>query len=144
MRDKLSSWNDCLEDNSSIKTHKDISRAKSLIETSLDRIKYVNKDLNENTANYIFEHYYASILEILEAIVLLEGYKVINHVCLGLFLKDIVKREDLFRIFDDLRFKRNSLVYYGKRMIFDEAKLSILKSKMLMDELEKLLKNISY
>lgn len=139
MNDKLSSWQDCLEKKSSIKTYQDISRAKSLIETSLHRIKHTNKDLNENTANYIFEHYYTSILELLEAIILFEGYKVFNHICLGLFLKDILKREELFRVFDELRFKRNSLVYYGKRMTFDNAKESINKSKILINELNKLI-----
>lgn len=144
MNEGLSSWKECLEKKSSISTYKDISRARSLIETSLHRIKYTNKDLNENTANYIFEDYYTSILEILEAIILFEGYKVLNHICLGLFLKDILKREDLFRLFDELRYKRNSLVYYGKRMVFEDAKLSIEKSKKLMAELDSLSKKISH
>jgi len=139
MNDKFSSWKDCIEKNSSVRTYKDISRGKSLIETSLHRIKYINKDLNKNTANYIFEHYYTSILEILEAIVLFEGYKVLNHICLGLFLKDILKRENLFRTFDELRYKRNSLVYHGKRMTFEEAKSAIIKSQELTKELETLI-----
>lgn len=138
MNERLSSWEDCLEKKASIRTYKDISRGKSLTETALHRIKHINKDLNENTANYIFEDYYTSILEILEAVILFQGYKVLNHVCLGLFLKDILKREDLFRIFDELRFKRNSLIYYGKRMKFEDAKLSIEKSKRLMKELKEL------
>jgi uncharacterized protein (UPF0332 family) len=142
MNDKLSSWEDCLEKNFSIKTYEDILRGKSLIETALHRIKYINKDFNKNTANYIFEDYYTSILEMLEAIILFKGYKVFNHVCLGLFLKDILKKEDLFRIFDELRFKRNSLIYYGKRMMFEDAKLSVTKAIIFIRELKNLLKNI--
>jgi len=141
---KLASWQDCLEKKSSIKVYKDISRARSLIETSLNRIKYINKDLNENTANFIFEDYYTSLLDLLEAITLLEGYKVLNHVCLGFYLKEILNREDLFRIFDELRFKRNSLVYYGKCMTFENAKLAINKSKVLITALENLLKEIQH
>ena len=142
MKNKIASWKDCLEKESSRKTFKDTSRAKSLIETSLHRIKHINKELNKNTANYIFEDYYSSVLEMLEAIILLQGYKILNHICLGFYLKDILKREDLFRIFDELRFKRNSLIYYGKRMSFEDAKLAIAKSKKLMRRLEILLKNI--
>lgn len=139
MKDKLSSWNDCLSNHYSIKTFADHSRIKSLTETAPHKIKYINKDLNENTANYIFEDYYTSILEILEALTLFQVYKILNHICLGMFLKDILKKENLFWIFNELRFKRNSLVYYGKRMTFEDAKLSITKSKKLFNELNILL-----
>ena len=141
MNDKLSDWNECLESNFSIEINKDTQRAKSLIETSLDRIKFINKELNENTGNFIFEDYYASILELLEAIVLLNGYKVSNHVCLGFYLRDVLNRSDLYNLFDNLRFKRNSLVYYGKRMDFALCKKSISDSKKLISELNLIIKN---
>ena len=140
MKDKLSSWKDCLANHYSIKTFTDRSRIKSLTETASHRIKYINKDLNENTTNYIFEDYYTSILETIEALTLSQGYKILNHICLGMFLKNILKNENLFWIFNELRFKRNSLIYYGKRMTFEDAKLSIEKSKKLFDELNILLK----
>ena len=62
--------------------------------------------------------------------------------CLGFFLRDVLKRGDLFQIFDDCRFKRNSLIYYGKRMDLEDAKESIKKAKKLMDELNKIIKEI--
>lgn len=80
---KEASWNDCLESNSSIKITPDKGKAKSLIETARERIEYSNRDINEKNANYIFEGYYSSILEILHALVLMDGYKVNNHICLG-------------------------------------------------------------
>lgn len=140
---KLPDWSECLESNSSIKVTPDIQRAKSLLETSFERIKFVNKNLNKNTANFIFEDYYTSILEMLEAIVLLNGYKVFNHVCLGFYLRDVLKRGDLYRIFDGLRFKRNSLVYYGKRMDFESAKEAINNSKKFIFKLDSLIKKYS-
>jgi uncharacterized protein (UPF0332 family) len=88
----------------------------------------------------VFEDYYSSVLELLHTIVLLEGYNVGNHVCLGYYLRDILKEEHLFRIFDDCRFKRNSLVYYGKRMDFETAKDAIKKAEKLIAELKKLIK----
>jgi len=39
-------------------------------------------------------------------------------------------------LFDDLRFKRNSLTYYGKRMDFETAKQAIEKCKRLIRELQ--------
>lgn len=136
---KEASWNDCLFVNSSIKITPDMEKAKSLIETAKERIEYSNKSINEKTANYIFEDYYSSILELLHALVLLEGYNVSNHLCLGYYLRDVLKKGDLFNLFDDCRFKRNSLVYYGKRMDIDIAKESIEKAKRLFLELNKLI-----
>ena len=133
---KEASWNDCIYSNSAVKITPDKEKAKSLIETAEDRIKFLIRSLNEKTANYIFEDYYSSILELAQALVLLDSYKVNNHVCLGFFLRDVLKKEDLFRLFDDCRYKRNSLVYYGKRMDFQTAKDAIEKAKRLMDKLK--------
>lgn len=137
---KDSSWTDCLNSNKSLRISPDKEKAKSLIETADGRIKYSLRDLNDKTANYIFEDYYTSILELLHALVLLNGYNVDNHVCLGYYLRDILKRDDLFRLFDDCRFKRNSLVYYGKRMDFETSKSAIDKAKKLMKKLRELTK----
>lgn len=137
---KSASWNDCLDYNNSIQITPDTEKAKSLIETAEERIKYSNKEINEKTANFIFEDYYSSILELMQALVLLNGYKADNHICLGFFIRDVLKREDLFFVFDDCRYKRNSLVYYGKRMDFETAKQSIEKCKRLIKEINMLLK----
>lgn len=136
---KEASWNDCLYSNSSVKITPDKEKARSLMETAEERVKVLVRDLNEKTANYIFEDYYSSILEMLHALVLLEGYKVGNHICLGYYLRDVLKREDLFRLFDDCRFKRNSLIYYGKRMDFQIAKDAIQKAERLLKELNKII-----
>ena len=135
---KEASWNDCLDYNDSIKVTPDKEKAKSLMETSEERIKCSNKDVNAKTSNYIFEDYYSSVLELVHALVLLHGYKVDNHICLGYYLRDVLKRNDLFRLFDDFRYKRNSLIYYGKRMDFETAKNAIDKCKSLIKELKKI------
>ena len=41
-------------------------------------------------------------------------------------------------LFDELRYKRNSLVYYGKRMGVEDATLAITRSKRLLQELQQL------
>ena len=136
---KESSWNDCLEYESSIKISPDKEKAKSLIETAEERINCSTNEINEKNSNFIFEDYYSSVIEIVHAILNLEGYKVSNHICLGYYLKDVLKREGLFRIFDDLRYKRNSLTYYGKRMEFETAVYSIEQAKKLIKELKTIL-----
>src|SRR3989344_5608159 len=136
---KESSWGECLNYSSAIKITPDKEKAASLVETAQDRIKFSLKKLSEKNANYVFEGYYSSILEMLHAIVVLEGYKVNNHICLGYYLRDVLKNDELFRFFDDCRFKRNSLVYYGKRMDFETAKDAIEKAKKLMNKLKSII-----
>lgn len=133
------SWKDCLETNSCIKVSPDKGRAKALVEIADERIKQI-KEINAKNCNFVFEDYYASLLEILQAIVVLRGYKVTNHVCLGYYVKDILQREDLFLLFDDVRYKRNSLTYYGKMMDFETAKQAIEKCKKLIKEMKDFLK----
>ncbi len=132
---KEASWSDCLQSNSAINVSPDKERAKSLIETSEERINII-KEINEKNCNFVFEDYYTSLLELLQALIIKKGYKILNHLCLGYYLRDVLKREDLFRIFDDLRYKRNSLTYYGIRMGFEVAKDSIEKCEKLMKELK--------
>ena len=134
-------WNDCLENNSARKIFRDKAKARSLIETSKNRIRFINsneKSKNE-FLNFIFEEYYSSILEILHALAILDEFRVSNHICIGFYLKKILKKEELFILFDNLRFKRNSIMYYGKTMNLETAKRAIDDSKFLIDELSKML-----
>ena len=133
---KEGSWEDCVESVISVKVSPDRARAKSLVETAKARIEFVkNIAVKEENANFIFEAYYSSALETLHAVLLLDGFKVDNHVCAGYYLRDVLKKEALFRIFDDCRFKRNSLIYYGKKADFTTAKETILKANRLIREL---------
>ena len=137
---KQKDWNDCLEFGKSFKITPDIERAKSLLETAEERIAQAAKEIKEGNVNFVFEDYYSSIIEIIHGIVSVDGYKVLDHVCLGNYLRDVLRREDLFIIFDDLRFKRNALTYYGKKMDFETGKEAIEKSKRLVKELTVIVK----
>ncbi len=99
---KEASWEECIENNSVVKVSADEERAKSLVETADERIKLIKETTGKN-CNFVFEDYYTSLLELLQALVARKGYKILNHVCLGYYLRDVLKREELFRIFDDLR-----------------------------------------
>ena len=137
---KETNWDDCLFNESSKVTTPDINRAKSLIETAEQRIKLI-KEINEKNCNFVFEGYYTSILELLQAIAFINGFNILNHLFLGFYIRDVLKRPDLFTLFDDLRYKRNSLTYYGSRMDFETAKQAIEKCKKLIRELKEMLKN---
>ncbi len=137
---KESTWEECLETGASLKVTPNKSKVKSLMDTATGRVQFMTETtIKESTANYIFESYYSSVLELLHALVLMQGYKVSNHLCLGYYLRDILGKDHLFRLFDDGRFKRNSLVYYGRKMDFETAQLGIEKSKKLITELNSLL-----
>ena len=109
------------------------------INTPDERISQISRDLKEKNVNFIFEDYYSSLIEIIHSIILIDGYKILNHICLGNYLKDVLKRDDLFRVFDDLRYKRNSITYYVKKMDFEVGKDAIEKCKKLIKELKNIL-----
>ena len=132
-------WNDCVINKSAKTVTPDIQRAESLIETANERISLIT-EINEKNCNFVFEDYYTSILELLQAKTFKKGFNILNHVCLGFYLRDVLKREDLYLLFDDVRFKRNSLTYYGSRMEYETAKQAIEKCKKLLVELQKILK----
>ncbi len=139
---KESTWEECIESSASLKVTPNKPKIKSLIETAKGRVQFLAEtNITESNANYIFENYYSSVLELMHALVSCHGYNVSNHICLGYYLRDILQKEELFRLFDDCRSKRNSLVYYGQRMNFEIAKLGIEKSKKLIAELNHLLEH---
>ncbi|MFT4309661.1 MAG: hypothetical protein ACMXYL_04190 [Candidatus Woesearchaeota archaeon] len=134
---KEADWEDCLYNNTARIISPDCGRARSLIETADERISLIN-EVNERNCNFVFEDYYASIVEIIQARLFLLGFNVLNHVCLGFYLRDVMNRDDLFNIYDDLRYKRNSLTYYGTRMDYATAKQAIMLSKKMIKELKEL------
>lgn len=135
-----STWDECLRTSATLPVSADRAKAQSLIETARGRMQFLSGNIaNADNANYLFEGYYSSTLEFLHALLLLEGYKVANHICLGYYLRDVLRRLDLFRLFDDCRYKRNALIYYGRKMDFPTAEASIDTCRTLIAELTSLL-----
>ncbi len=78
---------------------------------------------------------YDSLREILEALCIKKGYKVLSHVCIGELLKETLDDFD-YDEFDRLRWIRNSINYYGKKVEFEQgkeviAKIFLIKKKIL-------------
>lgn len=138
---KEANWDDCINNNLARKISPDVKRADSLIETAKERVGLI-KEINGKNCNFVFEDYYTSLLELLQAIAFKKGFNVLNHICLGYYLRDVMKKDDLYRIFDDLRYKRNSLTYYGSRMDFETAKEAIEKCKKLIKDVNKIIEEM--
>ena len=69
---------------------------------------------------------YDSLREILEALCVSKGYKVISHLCLGELLKKLINDFD-FNSFDRFRYIRNGINYYGIKVDFIQGKEVINK-----------------
>jgi uncharacterized protein (UPF0332 family) len=131
-------WNECVINNTSLKITPDKAKAKSLVETAMQRIKFTEKKTPDSEElKFVYEDYYSSMIEIIHAILSIKGYKVMNHLCLGYYLRDILKKEKLYKEFDNARIKRNNIVYYGKNTSEIILKEDIENIKKLIKELEK-------
>lgn len=98
------------------KRKRDIELAKSLRNNLIDRAKKVIK-LNETEfSTIIFENLYDSFREICDAILALDGYKSYSHEASIIYLKKYKVEDSVLVQFDDIRFKRNSSKYYGKKL----------------------------
>ena len=131
-----SSWEDCIHQTISRRVTPDAQKASSLLETARARVAFVTAaPLTQDNASFVFEGYYTSLLETVHALVVAKGFNVANHLCLGYYLRDVLHRDDLFRAFDDGRYKRNALVYYGKRLNLEVARATVHSLKAVMDVL---------
>lgn len=137
MRDpKDACWKDCLDNSNAYIASVDAFKARSLIGTAEARIRFTRKIiLNSENARFIFEDFYSSLVEMLHALMLLYGFRADNHICLGFYLRDVLGSENMFRVFDVCRTKRNGIVYYGKNMDIETAKDLLFKTKNLINEI---------
>ncbi len=135
---KEASWDDCMENYSAKKVSPNVERANSLIETAEERIRII-KEIDKNNCNFVFEDYYTSLLELLQALIIKKGYIILNHLCIGYYVRDVLKKGDMYTVFDDVRYKRNALTYYGTRMDFETAREAIHKCIKLIKEIKEIL-----
>ncbi len=79
-------------------------------------------NINEKNISAYVSLAYDALREILEAVAVLNGFKVLSHICLGELLKEFDYEE-----FDRIRWIRNSINYYGHKIDFDQGKEIIKK-----------------
>ncbi len=118
---------DCYRKNYIKKTRIDDELIKSLIEMSNIKENAVNSaKVNEMNISAYVSMAYDSLREVLEALCISKGYKVTSHLCLGELLRTLVNNFD-FDSFDQFRYIRNGINYYGARVDFKHSKEIIKK-----------------
>lgn len=132
-------FEDCLEENKIIKISQDERRAKSLRKVARDRLKYLDKEeITKLNCSFILEHYYSALIEFLHSIALKRGYKILNHLCITSFIREVLNRKDISKEFDKFRKIRNNLVYYGRRLDSKIAKKRIKEIKKIINQVQKI------
>lgn len=109
-------WEECLESGKAKKSFRDVQRAKSLMKMADSRIVFIkNCNAKEDYASILFTNMYDGVLEYCHALASLEGFKILNHLCITDFLKEL-GMQDVAEKFDRFRKIRNSINYYGKSL----------------------------
>ena len=116
---------------------KDREKAKALVKMSENNRKVIETiELTETTASPVFSLLYESLREIIEAMCLLEGYKVYSHEAFTSYLERI-HEEKIAVVFDRFRKLRNGINYYGKPVsinVTSEAKKEIANLSKILRE----------
>jgi len=109
------------------KTKVDEELIKSLIEMSnIKEITVKKANIDKVNISAYVSLAYDSLREVLEALCISKGYKVISHICIGELLKEILEDFE-YEEFDRLRWIRNSINYYGQKIDLEEGKEIIKK-----------------
>ena len=114
----------------------DISLAKSLVSTAKQDLQFLSDlKIEDNSARKIMSNYYDVLRSILEAIAVLDGYKIYSHEAFTYFLKE--KGEPVMaKKFDRFRMIRNGINYYGKSISKEETKENVTQIKKLITSLQ--------
>ncbi len=110
------------------KTKPDRELALSLIEMSrIKELAVKTAKINKTNISAYVSLAYDSLREVLDALCILNGYKVLSHICIGELLKKMLDDFD-YEEFNRLRWIRNSINYYGEKVEFVQGKEIINKT----------------
>ena len=96
------------------KSQPDVEQAKSLVKIAQKNFQAIQTiDLTDETSSILFSQSYESLRQVVEALCLIEGFKVYSHEAYTYYLKE---HDRLYEseVFDRLRRLRNGINYYGK------------------------------
>ncbi len=109
------------------KTRVNLELVKSLTEMSNSKEQTIKlAKITEISVSAYVSLAYDSLREILDALCVLNGYKVLSHVCVGELLNAILENFN-FKDFDKFRYIRNGINYYGTKLDLEQGKLLLLK-----------------
>ncbi len=112
----------------------DISLAESLLKAAKDRFDFA-KSLIDVKPKYALENAYEAVIEIIDALMALKGFKSWSHEANIAFLRKFEFTENEIRRLDISRSKRHGSKYYGVEFSVKEAQTEI---KFLEEIFEKL------
>ena len=103
---------------------KNVELAKSLTNSALDRMEFA-KQILHTKPRYALEMAYEAVIELIDALLALEGFKSWSHEASIAFLSKIGFSDVELRRFDITRKKRHSSKYYGVNFSLEEANKEI-------------------
>ena len=118
------------------KDTKDINRAKSLSEIVKKRMETARK----MEPNFKLEFAYESIIESIEAVMAVDGYKSYSHEANIAYLRVLGFPESMVIEADNLRVKRHRSKYYGRKVSEEEGEKAIKTAERIIGKLENILK----
>ena len=118
------------------KGERDTQKAAAMIKMSERSLATAAQiEINDTTASIIFTISYDALREILEAMCLMQGYKVYSHEAYTAYLESL-HEEKIAVQFDRLRKLRNGVNYYGKPVLTEVAKSAKEQCRQLCQELK--------
>lgn len=116
-------WDSCIKKKEVISISKNVERTKSLIKQSEARKNFVmNQEIKRENAIFLLCDLYEAVVALLHALLYFRDYKVLNHICLGYYINDVLDNRKLFDLFDKNRKVRNGSMYYGEEYDFERCK----------------------
>ena len=105
---------------------KKVSPDKELANSLLNNIKQREKstlklDCNEFSM-FVFENFYDCLRELLDVVLVLEGYKSYSHEAVIVYLKKFNISEEIILTLNRFRLRRNNSKYYGRTPTNEDAK----------------------
>jgi hypothetical protein len=135
----MKTFDEYVKNGTIVKQRVDEARAKSLSEEAENRNRFLTAmlakmKLNDDNANYFIEQVYDIIMELIRANMLMKGFRTTQsrsaHESEVAYLFEINISERDIRFMDELRYFRNGIKYYGKKLDKEYATkvLSLLES----------------
>jgi len=108
-----------------------------------DAAEILKKNINDKSPQWcvVYTLYYDSLIELVEALVIFDKKKIVNHQCLFAYLCE--KHQDLefdWDFFEKIRTKRNGINYYGTLVSYKDFKEIELQTQIYIKTLEKAVK----
>lgn len=139
---KRKEFDECIKDNQLIETGlPDKSMAIELLRIAKHKEQFWKEvDMAKKYPSLYIEGYYEIIKELCTAVIILDGWKTLNHECLFAYMK--TNKKDLELDFDyllELKDVRNSIDYRGIMVSYDLWERNKLKINVVIDTLKKYL-----